>query len=344
MMAENIKTLVVAAFTLSTWLYLGIRIVYGYYTIASFTSMFNACNSFRNNIKSFLGVISDFKTHKLYSKKIYEFLDCKSCCKKYGNVQKHFVNSIDLVDVCFKYPESDTMAINNLNLSIRKGEKIAIVGRNGAGKSTLIKLLLRYYEPTEGYIMMDGVAYKDIHEESFNSIFSTCQQDFKLYSFSLGENVAMNDTYAQHSIDNALRKVGLEHLISEKDRQVTRDFDEEGIVLSGGEAQRLGIARAINKDSDIMIFDEANSALDPIAEKELNEMIYDVSGDKTTLFISHRLSTAIKADRIVFLDKGKIVAIGTHEELLKKNSEYSKLYYAQAEQIYKNLDRNCEFT
>lgn len=336
MTAEIVQSLIVVLFTLATWIYLGIRIIFGFYTIASFTSMFNACNSFRNNIKGFVSVIAEFKSHKLYADKVYSFLDNKTSDDKETGIEAHFNYQCEFKNVCFSYPQNNESALDNINLTIRKGEKIAIVGRNGAGKSTLIKLFLRFYEPTDGTILMDGVPYGDIKESSLRKCFSCCFQNMTLYSVTLGENIAMSTDYSDDEINTVLHRVNMDKYSNSLDLQVNRDYDNEGLVFSGGEAQRVGIARLLCQKSDILIFDEANASLDPIAEKELNDLIYDVAGEKTTIFISHRLSTAIKADRILYMDKGKIVESGTHDELLQKNGAYAKLYNAQIDQLKTN--------
>lgn len=302
MKAESFQSFISVVFTITTWLYIGIRIVFGYYTIASFTAMFNACNNFRSNVRNFVDVFAQFKDHKLYADKVYSFLDYKPSTEAETGISKDFNERIELRGVSYIYPNTAIRALNNVNLTIKKGEKIAIVGRNGAGKSTLIKIIMRLYQPSEGLVAMDGVPYQDIKESAIIKTFSGCFQDFSLYSFSLGENVSMSNEYDVVAIRALLEKVNMSGYSPFIASQVNRDFDEEGLNFSGGEAQRIGIIRAIYQNSEVLIFDEANSSLDPIAEKELNDLIYDISGDKTTIFISHRLSTATKADRIIYME------------------------------------------
>lgn len=340
MKAESFHSLISVVFTVVTWLYIGVRIVFGYYTIAAFTAMFNACNNFRSKVRNFVEVFSEFKDHRLYADKVYDFLDYKPPNVVETGITKEFEERIELSGVSYIYPNTTAKALDNVNLIISKGEKIAIVGQNGAGKSTLIKILLRLYEPCEGLVTMDGVPYRDIKESSIKKTFSCCFQDFSLYSFSLGENISMSNEYDAEEIGKLLEKVNMNEYKEFLANQVNRDFDEEGLNFSGGEAQRIGIIRALYQNGDILVFDEANSSLDPIAEKELNDLIYDISGDKTAIFISHRLSAATKADRIVYMEEGSIIESGTHRELLCRNGRYAKLYNAQIEQLTEKVKTN----
>ncbi len=337
MLAENIQSIIVVLFTLVTWLYLGIRIIFGYYTIASFASMFNACNSFRNSIKSVVSTITDFKAHKLYADKIYSFLDNDLMENYHIGIHAHFNHICEFRNVNFSYPQNKDLTLKKINFKLKRGEKVAIVGRNGAGKSTLLKLLLRFYEPTAGEILMDDVPYEVMNVSSIRACFACCFQNLSLYSIPLGENIAMSNNYLDKDINSVLQMVNMDKYSCSIKSQVNRDYDDEGLVFSGGETQRIGIARLLYQTGDILIFDEANASLDPIAEKELNDLICEVSGNKTTIFITHRLSTAIKADRILYMENGKIVEEGTHKELMHMNGAYAKLYNTQIEQLEVDL-------
>lgn len=333
MSAEIFDNLFGSVFTLTTWLYLGLRIIFGYYTIASFTAMFNACLSFSNSISNFSLLLPTYKSHKLFINNFRHFMEYESRVGEdvTGLPDAEFNRDIVFHNVSFTYPGKDEPALRDIDLTIHKGEKIAIVGRNGAGKSTLIKLLLRFYDPSNGTITIDGKEYSSIDLKSLRHLFSCCFQDSPLYSVTLGQNIAMDNEYDKRvAIDSAIKANMLfdEEMLS---TGVNRDYDPDGLMFSGGESQRVGIARSYYSNRVVAIFDEANSALDPIAEKELNDIIFDASSGKTTIFISHRLTSAVKADRIIYIEDGKILEIGTHDELLSLNGKYALMWNSQAE-------------
>lgn len=239
-------------------------------------------------------------------------------------------------NVSFRYPESDVYALKNVNLRLRAKEKTVVVGENGSGKTTLIKLLCRLYRPTEGRILFGG---RDIWEypcEEYQSRFATVFQDFSLFAFSVAENVAGSREYDGERVRAALVKAGLWERVAgyaEGIRQpLFHDFDEGGADISGGEAQKLAIARAIYKDAQVMVLDEPTAALDPYAEYEVYENFGKLTRGKTVLFVSHRLSSCRMCDRIVVIHQGEMVQCGTHEELLaKQGGKYSELWNAQAQ-------------
>lgn len=339
--ADSFQNLISSLFTLATWLYLGVRIIFGYYTVAAFTSMFNACNSFRGNVRSFLSAVADFRSHKLYADKVYEFLDGGSPSRGETDAAELPARLIELRDVSFTYSGQTSPAVNGVCLTVRRGEKLAIVGRNGAGKSTLIKLLLGLYHPTSGGVFLDGVSYEDISARSLRQMFSCCFQDLLLYSVSLGENLSMEAEYSPERAAECLSAVGLSEYAGLCESLLNRDFACDGLTFSGGEAQRIGIARALYHGGDILVFDEANSALDPIAERDINELINRLSGERTAIFISHRLTAAVRADRIIYMEDGRIAECGTHEQLLALNGSYAELYRAQLEQL-KGVKGGCD--
>lgn len=340
MLTEMINSIINSISVLSTWMYLGVRIIKGYYTISSFTAMFNACNQFRNNMLSLSNLIPQFTSHKLFINNFRTFMEyCPEIDEDKSAEECTFERCISVKQMSFSYPGTEGYALKDINFNIKKGEKIAIVGRNGAGKSTLIKLLLRLYDPSEGSILIDEKDYRDVNVVSLRHKFSCLFQNFSLYSVSLGENIALDAAVSSDKIRHSLEKADISDLISRDNNlihaQINRDFDPNGMILSGGQRQRIGISRLYYQNRDIMILDEANSALDPIAEKEINDLTFKAADGKTTIFISHRLSSAVNADRIFYMEDGQILEVGTHDELMNKGGKYAEMYHIQAEMYQK---------
>ena len=242
--------------------------------------------------------------------------------------------------VSFRYREDMPNTLNNITLDVKPGEHVAIVGYNGAGKTTLIKLLMRLYDPTEGSIEYHGEKIAEYLPSDYRRRFGVVFQDFQLYGAKLSENVVMDDysddelKAAEKNIRNSLERAGfaerLEKLNDGLMTSVTTEFDEKGTDFSGGEGQKIAISRAFYKDADILIMDEPSSALDPIAEYELNKAMEEAAEGKTVFYISHRLSTTRNADRIIMLEKGRIIEEGSHEELLALNGKYAEMWQVQA--------------
>ena len=237
--------------------------------------------------------------------------------------------------------EGEKQALKNVNLKIGKQDKIAIVGYNGAGKTTLIKLIMRLYDPTEGEILYNGVNIKEFDPVSYRKKIGTVFQDFKIFATSIAENV-MNGAFREEdseTVKSALSMTDftekLNTLEAGINTHLTREFNDKGTNLSGGEGQKIAIARAFAKDYPIVIMDEPSSALDPLAEYKLNQSILRNTDGKTVIFISHRLSTTRIADKIYMFDRGMLVEEGSHTELLSKNGKYAEMFRVQAEKYQK---------
>lgn len=308
----------------------------------SYSSVVILFNSF-GRLKSSLRVLTEVYPYasetSLYVDKIRNFLNYepKIVSKKMLQVPKES-KEIEFSNVSFFYKEEEGNIINNLSMKICPNEKIALVGYNGAGKTTLIKLLMRLYDTKSGNILLDGRNIKDFDVKEYRNYIGTVFQDYKLYAATLSENVLMDNVENVFDADiiKALTQSGfgerflsLEHGLN---TPITTEFDEKGLDLSGGEAQKIAISRAFYKDSGLIILDEPSSALDPIAEYQLNHSMLKATENKTVIFISHRLSTTRLADKIFMLENGKIIEAGSHEELLRLNGKYAEMWRVQAGQ------------
>lgn len=244
--------------------------------------------------------------------------------------------TIELKNVSFTYPGNDKPTLKNINLTLNPYEKIALVGYNGAGKTTLTNLLLRLYDVTDGEILIGGRNIKDETIKSHRNRFSAVFQDFQLFAATLGENVALDTDYNENEVMQALKHSGFDkELPNGVNTEVLREFDDSGMMFSGGEAQKITVARAFYKNCPYVIMDEPSANLDPVAEYNLNKSMTEVAKNKTVIFISHRLSTTRHADRIYVMENGEIVENGTHDELMSQNGKYAYMFNLQAEK-YRN--------
>lgn len=251
-------------------------------------------------------------------------------------------------NVTFTYNGESKPSLKNINLTISPFEKIAIVGYNGAGKSTLIKLLLRLYDISEGEILLGDTNIKEFDTNSYRKDFGVVFQDFQIFAATLGENVAMDCTQEEDKkkILKSLYKSNfgesIEKLTLSLDTPLTKEFQQTGVNLSGGEGQKVAIARVFFKSCKYAIMDEPSSALDPISEYKLNQNMIEISKDKTVIFISHRLSTTVMADRIYMLENGEIIEEGSHQELMNLNGKYAEMFNKQAEKYQCEIASNID--
>jgi len=243
---------------------------------------------------------------------------------------------VEFKNVNFKYPGSEQYALKNINLNLKVGERLAVVGMNGSGKTTFIKLLCRLYDPTEGEITMNDFNIRKYDYRQYLDIFSVVFQDYHLLAMPLGNNVASAATWDAEKAERLLEEVGFGERYAEMAKKLEtplyKNFDEDGVNISGGEAQKIALARALYKDAPFIILDEPTAALDPIAEAEIYARFDEIVGDKTAIYISHRLSSCRFCDKIAVFHEGEIVQVGTHEELLQdENGKYYELWNAQAQ-------------
>lgn len=244
--------------------------------------------------------------------------------------------TLEFRGVSFKYPKSDAYALKDVNIRIKAGEKLSIVGLNGAGKTTFIKLLTRLYEPTEGGIYLNGINILEYDLKSYLELMSVVFQDFKLLAFSVKENIVFDEEVDDDSVISILKEAGFEQDLNKLPKgihtPIYKTFEEDGIEFSGGQSQKIAIAHAIYKDSPLVILDEPTSALDPIAEYEIYRRFNELVGEKTTIYISHRLSSCLFCDQIAVFKDGRMVEYGTHQDLIHQNDGlYQEMYQAQAQ-------------
>ena len=252
------------------------------------------------------------------------------------------IETIAIENVKFSYANSKKPVLNGISLQINVGEKVALVGYNGAGKSTLIKLLLRLYDPDEGQIKINGIDIRDLDLDEYRNRFSVVLQNYQLYATTLAENVLMmpynkND---REIVYKALRKVGLNRITEKSENdintQITREFDDAGILLSGGEKQKIAISRIFASPKEVLVLDEPSASLDAISEYSINQTILQEAKSKMLIFISHRLSTVQTVDKIYMFADGKIVEQGSHSELMRQNGRYAKMFNIQADKYNEN--------
>jgi ATP-binding cassette subfamily B protein len=289
-------------------------------------------------LNNLLDYFTKLKGHSLYAERLQKFLNSEPAIKNAENASDvgEFVR-LTLENIDFSYPGVEGEALSGINMEIKKNEKIALVGYNGAGKTTLVKLIMRLYDPAGGVLKWNGADAKALELAKYRQQFGAVFQDFQTFAVSIGENVkggvVLDDDHEK--IVQALEKSGFSEKLASMpkgiDTELTKEFDEDGVNLSGGESQKIAIARAFMKKSDIIILDEPSSALDPMSEYELNQTMMSAAFDKTVIFISHRLSTTIMADRIYMLDNGRITEQGSHSELMALNGKYAEMFRMQAE-------------
>ena len=304
-------------------------------SISSFSVVLSSINSVRDSTMSIAEGFDEMSQMALFFQNLRDFFDYEPKITDGGKDAEKF-ESIEFKNVAFGYPDTNKTILKNVSFKIDKGETIAIVGINGAGKSTLVKLLLRFYDPDEGEILYNGINVKEYNVNSLRNAFATVFQDYKNFAVSVNENIMCHECSDDEKIiaENALRRSGvwkkIQNLPKGADTVLTREFEIDGAGLSGGENQKVSAARLFARDFEIAILDEPSSALDPIAEYKMYENLIDVTKDKTVIYISHRLSSAVLSDRIFVLGDGTILESGSHSELMAQNGEYSKMFTLQA--------------
>ncbi len=318
----------------------------GAFGIGAVTQYVSAVMRVAGSIRSFSGIIGQMRNNASFLKLDFEFLDIPNRMYQGSlTVEKRMDRDyeIEFCNVSFKYPGSETYALKNVSMKFRVGERLAVVGMNGSGKTTFIKLLCRLYDPTEGEILLNGIDIKKYNYEEYLLVFSVVFQDFKLFSYPLGENVAAKSVYDKAAVTRCLIDSGFKERLQSMpeglDTYLYKDFCKQGVDISGGEAQKIALARALYKDAPFIILDEPTAALDPVAEAEVYSNFNKIVGDKTAIYISHRLSSCRFCDEIAVFDNGRIVQQGSHDKLVAdETGKYHELWYSQAQYYNKDTE------
>ena len=325
------------------FLFVAAKVYIGAFGIGNFILYQGTVSRFVNAVSSVATEIGRLRYNNKYLVELYKYLDLSGEDDKGELSMKQSDDgglSIEFCDVSFKYPRTDTWVLRHVNIKLKSNEKLAIVGENGSGKTTFIKLLCRFFEPTEGKILLNGRDIADYKYDEYIKLLSVVLQDFTLFAFSLGENVAACCSYDEAKVRDCLKRSGLEEKINGLDGTsktaleygIGREYDMAGIEFSGGERQKIALARALYKDAPFIILDEPTAALDPIAEAAVYKDFGKIVKNKAAVFISHRLSSCRFCDSIAVFDHGKLVQQGSHATLIKETKgKYYMLWNAQAQ-------------
>lgn len=341
----NKKSILLGFFWLITYLILAYEIYFDNVKIGMFIQYSGALTSLLMSFSELGSVILRLSENNKYLADIFDYIDLgineKENCGEYGEIDK--VKNIEFDCVTYSYPSSLEPAVNNISLRLEEGKKYALVGENGSGKTTFIKLLAGLYEPQKGIITINGKNVLNISSEERFRLCSVVFQDYSLFSFSLGQNIAGDSDIKPERIVQIIDKVDLkdkfERMKDGLNTNLFKDFDIDGELLSGGECQKVALARALYKDSPVILLDEPTAAMDPISEADLYRKLNDLTNGKLSVFVSHRLSSCCFCDEIIVFDKGRIVQIGSHKELLsERKGKYYELWTAQAQYYYKECE------
>lgn len=311
----------------------GIRTIVSQLAISDFSLTVSAAISFSDSISSIIQVSGNFTRSIEYVKPVLELMEIDNE-KNSGKIILKHIESIEFDHVSFAYPNTDKLILKDVSFSIQKDEKISIVGLNGAGKTTIVKLICRLYQPTKGQILINGISIDQYEAASYMAMVSSVFQDYKMFAMSVKDNISFDistEEAKKLSYDTGAGEV-IEALPNKWDSILSKSYDEKGVELSGGQTQKIAIARALAKPADLLILDEPTSALDPIAEAEIYENFNALAEKRMAIYISHRMSSSIFCDKILVIDGGHVSDFDTHQNLMKKtDSLYYKLFTTQAE-------------
>lgn len=303
----------------------------------------NSIGSVSGYLQGLVTNLVSFHEHALYIQNLRSFLEYEPKIKANPEGVVAGGGEIVVENVKYRYGGAETDTLHGISLRIAPGEKIALVGQNGSGKSTFVKLLLHLYEPSEGSITMDGIPMNDHTLASWRGVFKPVFQDYSIFALSVAENILTRpmrkdpegEAADRAVVENALKQSGAYDRVMKMphgmDTVLTREFDDKGEVLSGGEAQKIALSRVFASDAPVVILDEPTSALDPVAEYQLFENMMQACADRAVVFISHRLSSAVPADRVYLFEEGRVVESGTHRELMERGGHYADMFHKQAE-------------
>ena len=307
----------------------------GTMTVSGFSVVLSSINSVRVATLDVTDSFDQLSQMAMYFQNLRDFFEYEPQILS-GDKQVGKFESLEFKNVTFRYPSAKADSIKNVSFTIKKGETLALVGVNGAGKSTIVKLLLRFYDPTEGEILYNGVNIKEYDLTAYRESYGAVFQDYKNFAISVFENIMCHECSDEEKkkAEKALRQSGIWERINSMpsggDTVLTREFEKDGVGLSGGESQKVSVARLFAKEFEIAILDEPSSALDPIAEYKMYENLIDITKDKTVIYISHRLSSAVLSDRIIVLGGGEVLQMGTHAQLMACDGQYKEMFTLQA--------------
>ena len=348
---ENIWQTVIILVSVATncicYLYIAMQVFYGDFLIGDFSLYTSSITTIATEITTLITTSATIYEGTLFIDNLISFLQEKPTIvspeTSATHLQRDIGHSIEFRDVSFSYPGFEKKVLSHINLKIRAGDNVTLVGLNGAGKTTLIKLMTRLYDPTEGVILLDGKDLRSYDLKELYSIYGIIFQDFGRYAYSIADNIRFGDINRkkdQDEIENSAKCADAYDFISALpdgfDTPLTRAFEPNGTELSGGQWQKIAIARAFYGTKDILILDEPTAALDPLAENEIYNKFTELCKGKTTLFVSHRLSSAVNASKIIVLENGQVVEEGTHEELMHLQGKYHNLFTVQATRYMEN--------
>ena len=325
------------------YLFTGLKALGGAFGVGSVTQYVGALAGLAQGFTRLLEIVGNLRANAEYLKFTYDFLDIPnnmyqgSLTTEKRSDRKY---EIEFKDVSFKYPGTDTWALRHVSMKFDVGERLAVVGENGSGKTTFIKLLCRLYDPTEGEILLNGIDIRKYRYDNYLELFSVVFQDFQLLAQPLGQNVAASIDYDRERASQCLERAGFGQRLAELpkglDTCLYRDFEDDGVEISGGEAQKIALARVLYRDAPFIVLDEPTAALDPEAEAEVYTRFNDIVEDKTAIYISHRLSSCRFCDEIAVFDHGQVVQQGKHDDLLAASGgKYQTLWDAQAQYYQK---------
>lgn len=326
-------------FTGFVYIFICLKARAGAFGVGSVTQYIASVTKLSGGISSLIGTFGSMRNNAPFLKLIFDFLEIPNTMHKGSLPVRIFSNdkyTVEFRNVSFKYPGNDCYALKNVNVKFNAGERIAVVGQNGSGKTTFIKLLCRLYDPTEGTILLNGTDIKEYNYSEYLDIFSVVFQDFKLFAFTLGQNVGTGINYNKATAESCLRKADfgerLDTLQDGLNTYLYKEFSKNGVDISGGEAQKVAIARSLYKNTPFIILDEPTAALDPIAEAEVYSNFNDIVENKTAIYISHRLSSCRFCRNILVFHEGSLIQRGSHEDLLTdQDNKYYELWNAQAQ-------------
>lgn len=333
---------------IGTYAFAGYQFIYtSALSVSGFSVVLSSIYSVRSTTEMMANEFAELSAVALYFQNLREFFEYESKVVS-GEKEPGEFESLEFKNVYFKYPSAEKYSLQNVNLKIEKGQTVAVVGVNGAGKTTFVKLLLRFYDVTSGEILYNGINIKEYKLESLRLKFATVFQDYKTFALSVNENIMCRNCSKEDKLtaEEALKQSGvydkIQTLKNGADTVLTREFDENGAGLSGGEAQKTAVARMFASDFDVAILDEPSSALDPIAEYKMYENLIHATKNKTVIYISHRLSSAVLSDNIFVLGNGSVLESGSHNRLMANNGEYAKMFALQASSYNKKEGEEYE--